>query len=55
MGGKEKALNAGALALKAGILHIDTAQVYHTEEEVQGAIEKAGLKREDVWVTTKSL
>ena len=44
----------GAVALKAGILHIDTAQIYGTEAETWGAIEKAGLKREDVWVTTKS-
>lgn len=45
----------GAVALKAGILHIDTAQIYGTEAETWGAIEKAGLKREDVWVTTKSM
>lgn len=53
MGGKEKALNAGAVALKAGILHIDSAQIYRTEAEVASAIEKAGMKREDVYVTTK--
>lgn len=53
MGGSEKALSAGAVALKAGILHIDTAQVYHTEAEVGGAIKAAGLKRDDVYVTTK--
>ena len=40
--------------MKAGILHIDTAQYYGTEAETWGAIEKAGLKREDVWVTDKS-
>jgi diketogulonate reductase-like aldo/keto reductase len=53
MGGKEKALSAGAAALKAGILHIDSAQIYGTEAEVPGAIKAAGLKREDVYVTTK--
>ena len=40
--------------MKAGILHIDTAQYYGTEAETWGAIEKAGLKRGDVWVTDKS-
>jgi diketogulonate reductase-like aldo/keto reductase len=50
----QKAIDLGAVALKAGILHIDTAQIYGTEAETWGAIEKAGLKREDVWVTTKS-
>jgi diketogulonate reductase-like aldo/keto reductase len=53
MGGKEKALSAGAAALKAGILQIDSAQIYGTEAEVPGAIKAAGLKREDVYVTTK--
>ena len=51
----QKAIDLGAVALKAGILHIDTAQIYGTEAETWGAIEKAGLKREDVWVTTKSM
>jgi diketogulonate reductase-like aldo/keto reductase len=50
----QKAIDLGATALKAGILHIDTAQYYGTEAETWGAIEKAGLKREDVWVTDKS-
>lgn len=40
--------------MKAGILHIDTAQYYGTEAETWGAIEKAGFKRSDVWVTDKS-
>lgn len=51
----QKAIDLGAVALKAGILHIDTAQIYGTEAETWGAIEKAGFKREDVWVTTKSM
>jgi diketogulonate reductase-like aldo/keto reductase len=50
----QKAIDLGAAALKAGILHIDTAQIYGTEAETHGAIEKAGLKRGDVWVTSKS-
>jgi diketogulonate reductase-like aldo/keto reductase len=50
----QKAIDLGAIALKAGILHIDTAQYYGTEAETWGAIEKAGMKRGDVWVTDKS-
>jgi diketogulonate reductase-like aldo/keto reductase len=50
----QKAIDLGATALKAGILHIDTAQYYGTEAETWGAIEKAGMKRGDVWVTDKS-
>jgi len=50
----QKAIDLGATALKAGILHIDTAQYYGTEAETWGAIEKAGFKRGDVWVTDKS-
>jgi diketogulonate reductase-like aldo/keto reductase len=53
MGGKEKARQAGAMALKAGIHHIDTAQIYYTEAQVIEAIKDAGMKREDVYVTTK--
>ena len=54
MGGSKKATNAGAAAVQSGIVHIDSAQVYGTEREVIQAIEKAGAKREDVYVTTKS-
>ena len=50
----QKAIDLGAVALKAGIHHIDTAQYYGTEAETQGAIDKAGFKRSDVWVTSKS-
>ncbi|ORX36957.1 NADP-dependent oxidoreductase domain-containing protein [Kockovaella imperatae] len=53
MGGSAKAINAGAAAVKAGIVHIDSAQIYGTEREVIQAIEKAGHKRDDIYVTTK--
>lgn len=53
MGGNEKALQAGTVALRCGIHHIDTAQIYRTEAQVIKAIEAAGMKREDVYVTTK--
>ena len=40
-------------ALKAGYRHIDTAQAYHNEEEVGQAIKESGIKREEIFVTTK--
>jgi diketogulonate reductase-like aldo/keto reductase len=48
-----KAVDIGKVALEAGIHHIDTAQYYETEEETRDAIAASGLKRADVWVTTK--
>lgn len=40
-------------ALKAGYRSIDTAQSYFNEEEVGNAIEKSGVKREDIFLTSK--
>ena len=40
-------------ALKAGYRHIDTAQAYFNEEQVGEAIKASGLKREEIFVTTK--
>ncbi|KDQ53613.1 hypothetical protein JAAARDRAFT_49769 [Jaapia argillacea MUCL 33604] len=40
-------------AFKAGYRHIDTAQVYSNEAEVGQAFRASGLKREDVFITTK--
>ncbi|KAE8411601.1 NADP-dependent oxidoreductase domain-containing protein [Aspergillus pseudocaelatus] len=42
-------------ALKAGYRHIDSAAVYRNERECVSAVEKAGLKRSDVFLTTKVL
>jgi len=47
------AIDLGTQALKAGVLHIDTAQAYGTEKQTGEAIKAAGLKPEDVWVTSK--
>ncbi|KAK8865913.1 hypothetical protein IAR55_001061 [Kwoniella newhampshirensis] len=49
----DKALSAGVIALKAGIHHIDTAQIYLTEVAAAGAIKEAGFTKADVWVTSK--
>lgn len=40
-------------ALKVGYRHIDTAQAYFNEEEVGSAIKKSGVKREEIFLTTK--
>lgn len=41
------------LALKTGYRHLDTATVYRNEKSVGRAIKDSGLKRENVFVTTK--
>ncbi|MCD7955660.1 MAG: aldo/keto reductase [Lachnospiraceae bacterium] len=40
-------------ALKAGYRSIDTAQSYFNEAEVGSAIQKSGVPREDIFLTTK--
>lgn len=40
-------------ALKAGYIHIDTAKVYGNEEIVGKAIKDSGIKREDLFITSK--
>lgn len=40
-------------ALKAGYRSIDTAQSYFNEEEVENAIQKSGILREEIFLTTK--
>ena len=41
------------VALETGYRHLDTAQDYGTEKEVGHAIKRSGLKRADIFVTTK--
>ena len=40
-------------ALKLGYRHIDTAQVYENEREVGEGLRGSGIRRDDVFVTTK--
>src|SRR5712672_2783203 len=40
-------------ALRLGYRHIDTAQVYENEREVGDGVRASGVKRDDVFVTTK--
>lgn len=41
------------LAIDSGFNHIDTAEVYHTHEEVGKALEKYHHMREKLWITDK--
>ncbi|KUH98835.1 oxidoreductase [Mycolicibacterium acapulense] len=49
----ENTERAVATALEAGYRHIDTAAAYQNEREVGRALEKSGLPRDQVFVTTK--
>ena len=49
----ENAKNCVLMALEAGYRHIDTAQAYGNEEGVGLGIKESGLKREDIYLTTK--
>lgn len=40
-------------ALDVGYRHIDTARAYRNEKGVAAAVEKSGLDRDDVFITTK--
>jgi len=40
-------------ALAAGYRHVDTAVAYGNEEEVGRGLERSGVDRDEVWVTTK--
>lgn len=49
----EVAVSSVEEALKVGYRHIDTAAVYGNEESVGIAIKNSGLKREDIFLTSK--
>ena len=49
----ENAANCVKMALEAGYRHIDTAQAYGNEEGVGQGIRESGLKREEVFITSK--
>ena len=50
--GKET-IDACLNAFKLGYRHIDTAHAYQNERSVGVALKQSGLKRNEVWVTTK--
>ena len=51
--GDENTKDACLKALKLGYRHIDTAHAYQNERGVGEAIKESGIKREDIWVTSK--
>jgi alcohol dehydrogenase (NADP+) len=50
---KDAQENAVEIAIKAGYRHIDTARVYGTEAAVAKGMEKAGVPRSELFLTTK--
>jgi diketogulonate reductase-like aldo/keto reductase len=46
-------VNAVRWALELGYRHIDTAQAYGNEESVGRALRESGIRREEVFITTK--
>ena len=46
-------VNAVTWALEVGYRHIDTARIYGNEKEVGEAVRNFGIKREEVFITTK--
>ncbi|MBQ2085624.1 MAG: aldo/keto reductase [Oscillospiraceae bacterium] len=51
----EETINSVKWALEAGYRHIDTAKMYENEASVGEGIGQSGLKREEVFVTSKIL
>ncbi|MCX7879829.1 MAG: aldo/keto reductase [Ignavibacteria bacterium] len=49
----EECYNACLWAFEVGYRHIDTASFYGNEEDVGRAVRDSGIKREDIFVTTK--
>ena len=49
----ENTYNSVTNCIKAGYRHIDTAYAYHNEKSVGKAVRESGLKREEIFVTTK--
>ncbi|MCL2812986.1 MAG: aldo/keto reductase [Oscillospiraceae bacterium] len=49
----DETYNAVKYAIEAGYCHIDTAAVYGNEKSVGRAIKDSGIKRGDIFVTTK--
>lgn len=50
---KDQVGEAVKTAVKAGYTHIDGAWIYRNEKEVGDALKESGIKREDIWLTSK--
>ena len=51
--GPDDTAEAVRTAFAAGYRHIDTAQMYGNEAEVGEAIASSGIRRDELWITTK--
>jgi len=49
----DKCIDGVKMALDIGYRHIDTAQAYGNEAQVGSALKESGIKREDIFLTTK--
>ena len=49
----EITLRAVRYALKIGYRHIDTAELYGNEMDIGRAVQESGIRRDDVFITTK--
>ena len=49
----DQLISAVQHALKEGYRHVDGATIYGNESALGQGIKESGLKREEVWVTTK--
>ena len=49
----DTAANAVKIAIRMGYRHFDTAQAYGNEEDVMEGIRQSGVKREEVFITSK--
>jgi 2,5-diketo-D-gluconate reductase A len=50
---REECVNAVRWALELGYRHIDTAQAYGNEESVGEGLRESGVRRDEVFITTK--
>jgi len=53
LGGGQQSTEKVEQALTVGFNHVDTAQAYRNEAEAGVAIQQSGLKREELFITTK--
>ena len=50
---KQDTFECGKLALEAGICHLDSAEIYSTEEDTGSFVKSSGIEREEIYITSK--